>query len=135
MPPYRSEWLTGMAWLGDCGHLLLAPRALDEDVCTQPKSSFFFRDPSRFYGWVMGERSLHCAHWGPATPKPLFTGGYTGRSPAFGAEVIAHPLYRYFWAARMGAVDFHPLWLPDSTCGSSYNFFSSLHFWGLAATW
>lgn len=68
-------------------------------------------------------------------PSHFLLGGIQERVLHFGAEVVSLPLYRYFWAAGTGAVDFHPLWLPDSTCGSSYNFFfSSLNFWGLAVT-
>jgi len=58
-------------------------------------------------------------------PSPFSLGGYTGKSPVFGAEEVSHPLYGYFWAARMDAVDFHPLCLPDSTCVSSYSFFQA----------
>lgn len=41
--------------------------------------------------WVMGERRFYCAHWGPAKPKSLFAGGYTGRSCILGLKLYLIP--------------------------------------------
>lgn len=44
---------------------------------------------------------------------------------ALGAEVVSHPLSRNFWAARMGAEDFHPLYV-----WQHLQFLSKLEFFG-----
>lgn len=90
MPLYKAEWLTQTAPLGDCWHLLLlAPQALGEDVCTQPKSSLLSVVLPGSMGGLWESTAFVVLSEVQQNPSHLSLGGYTGRNPTFGGEEVS----------------------------------------------
>lgn len=116
-----------MTQLVPWGHiLLLALWALRKGVCTQPKSRGFFpwSFPYVNYGKV---QPLLCP-LGCSKTQVTFNWWDTQEGVlGLGAEVVSHSLNRNFWAARMGAEDFHPLYVWQQL----QFFFQAWIFWGV----
>lgn len=90
MPLYKPEWLTQTARLGDCWHLLLlAPQALGEDVCTQPKFSFLSVVLPGSVGGLWESTAFVVLNEVQQNPSHLSLGGYMGRNPTFGGEEVS----------------------------------------------
>lgn len=130
VPPHKSERLTQMTQLVPEGTFFSWHCGLCWE-CLHTAKKQVFSLGSFLYVNYEREQPLLCPLGSTKTQVTSNWWDTQERVLGLGAEIVSHSLNRNFWAARMGAEDFHPLYV-----WQHLQFFSKLEFFwgGLAAS-